>query len=84
MGCLSLSFNTAHYNARANNLARAMLAWPPAPIKGDTPDQEQLHEPRRKQMRLEKNPTTDLIVELFGPTVEYPTSPDDERNDFCV
>jgi quercetin dioxygenase-like cupin family protein len=61
-----------------------MLAWPPAPIEGDIPDQEQLHEPRRKQMRLEKNPTTGLVVELFGPTIEYLTSPDDERNDFCV
>jgi quercetin dioxygenase-like cupin family protein len=35
-------------------------------------------------MRLEKNPTTGLVVELFGPTVEYLTSPDDEHTDFCV
>lgn len=35
-------------------------------------------------MSLEKNPTTGLVVELFGPTVEYLTSPDDEHNDFCV
>jgi quercetin dioxygenase-like cupin family protein len=35
-------------------------------------------------MNLEKNPTTGLVVELFGPTVEYLTSPDDEQADFCV
>jgi quercetin dioxygenase-like cupin family protein len=35
-------------------------------------------------MNLEKNPTTGLMIELFGPTVEFLTSPDDERNDFCV
>jgi quercetin dioxygenase-like cupin family protein len=35
-------------------------------------------------MRIEKNPTTGLVVELFGPTVEYLTSPDDQRYDFCV
>jgi hypothetical protein len=35
-------------------------------------------------MSLEKNPTTGLVIELFGPTVEYLTSPEDEGNDFCV
>jgi quercetin dioxygenase-like cupin family protein len=35
-------------------------------------------------MSLEKNPTTGLAVEIFGPMVEYLTSPDDEHNDFCV
>jgi quercetin dioxygenase-like cupin family protein len=35
-------------------------------------------------MSLEKNPTTGLIVEFFGPTVEFLTSPEDEHNDFCV
>jgi quercetin dioxygenase-like cupin family protein len=35
-------------------------------------------------MSLEKNPTTGLVVELFGPTVEYLTAPDDAHNDFCV
>ena len=35
-------------------------------------------------MSLEKNPTTGLVIELFGPTVEFLTSPEDERNDFCV
>jgi len=35
-------------------------------------------------MSLEKNPTTGLTLELFGPVVEYLISPDDERNDFCV
>ncbi|HEX6925172.1 MAG TPA: cupin domain-containing protein [Longimicrobiaceae bacterium] len=35
-------------------------------------------------MSVQKNPTTGVVVELFGPTVEYLTSPDDERSDFCV
>jgi quercetin dioxygenase-like cupin family protein len=35
-------------------------------------------------MSLEKNPTTGLIYEFFGPTVEFLTSPDDDHNDFCV
>jgi quercetin dioxygenase-like cupin family protein len=35
-------------------------------------------------MGLEKNPTTGLVVELFGPTLEFLTSPEDEHNDFCV
>lgn len=39
---------------------------------------------REKYMSLEKNPTTGLIIELFGPTMEYLTSPEDERSDFCI
>ena len=35
-------------------------------------------------MNLERNPTTGLVLEFFGPTLEFLTSPDDERNDFCV
>jgi len=35
-------------------------------------------------MSLEKNPTTGLVLELFGPTLEFLTSPQDEHNDFCV
>lgn len=35
-------------------------------------------------MALEKNPTTGLTLDVFGPTVEFLTSPDDERNDFCL
>lgn len=35
-------------------------------------------------MKLEKNPTTGLIIEVFGPTIEYLTSPDEEGIDFCV
>jgi quercetin dioxygenase-like cupin family protein len=35
-------------------------------------------------MGLSKNPTTGLVVDLFGPTIEFLTSPDDEGNDFCV
>jgi quercetin dioxygenase-like cupin family protein len=38
----------------------------------------------RELLSLAKNPTTDRVTELFGPTVEYLTSPDDEHNDFCV
>jgi quercetin dioxygenase-like cupin family protein len=35
-------------------------------------------------MSVEKNPTTGLVVEVFGPTLEFLTSPEDEHNDFCV
>lgn len=35
-------------------------------------------------MSLEKNPTTGLVLDLFGPTVEFLTSPEDPSNDFCV
>jgi hypothetical protein len=31
-----------------------------------------------------KIPTTGPVVDLFGPTVEFLTAPDDQRNDFCV
>jgi hypothetical protein len=31
-------------------------------------------------MSLQKNPTTGLVIELFGPTLEFMTSPDDEHN----
>ncbi len=35
-------------------------------------------------MNTEKNPTTGLIVELFGPTLEFLPLPEVEQNDFCV
>ena len=35
-------------------------------------------------MLLEKNPTTGIVIDVFGPTVEFLTSFDDERSDFCV
>jgi hypothetical protein len=35
-------------------------------------------------MGFEKNPTTGLVVEVFGPTLQFLTSPEDEHNDFCV
>jgi quercetin dioxygenase-like cupin family protein len=35
-------------------------------------------------MSLEKNPTTGNILELFGPTVEFLTSPQEAQSDFCV
>jgi len=35
-------------------------------------------------MSLEKNPTSGLTVELFGPTAEFITLPDDPKSDFCV
>jgi quercetin dioxygenase-like cupin family protein len=37
-----------------------------------------------KCMSLEKNPTTGQIIEQFGPTLEFLTSPEDVHNDFCV
>jgi quercetin dioxygenase-like cupin family protein len=39
---------------------------------------------RKNRMGLMKNPTTGKFLELFGPTVEYLTSPQDTQNDFCV
>jgi quercetin dioxygenase-like cupin family protein len=38
----------------------------------------------RQQMSLEKNPTTGLVTDHFGPTVEYLISPEDPYSDFCV
>jgi quercetin dioxygenase-like cupin family protein len=35
-------------------------------------------------MSLVKNPSTGKVLELFGPTVEFLTSPQDAQNDFCV
>lgn len=35
-------------------------------------------------MSLEKNPSTGKVLELFGPTVEFLTSPQDAQSDFCV
>jgi quercetin dioxygenase-like cupin family protein len=35
-------------------------------------------------MSLEKNPTPGLVIELFGPTLEFLTLPEEEHNDFCV
>jgi len=35
-------------------------------------------------MSLVKNPSTGKVLELFGPTVEFLTSPQDPQNDFCV
>jgi quercetin dioxygenase-like cupin family protein len=60
-----------------------IFVWPPDHVTA-VPDEEQPHEKGGKHMRLEKNPTTGQIVELFGPTVEYLTSSEDEHNDFCV
>ena len=35
-------------------------------------------------MTLVKNPSTGKVLELFGPTLEFLTSPQDLQNDFCV
>lgn len=35
-------------------------------------------------MSLEKNPSTGKVLELFGPTVEFLTSPQNAQSDFCV
>jgi quercetin dioxygenase-like cupin family protein len=37
----------------------------------------------KEEKRIQKNPTTGLFVELFGPTLEYLTSADDAQ-DFCI
>jgi quercetin dioxygenase-like cupin family protein len=60
-----------------------IFVWSPARVAA-VPDEEQSHDKGGKQMRLEKNPTTGLAVELFGPTVEYLTLPEDQHTDFCV
>jgi quercetin dioxygenase-like cupin family protein len=38
----------------------------------------------RETTSLQKNSTTGLVIELFGPTLEFLTSPEDEHSDFCV
>jgi quercetin dioxygenase-like cupin family protein len=40
--------------------------------------------PRRETLSPEKNPTTGMVIELFGPTLEFLTSPEDGHNDFCA
>jgi hypothetical protein len=35
-------------------------------------------------MGFEKNPSSSMIMELFGPTVEFLTSPQEAQNGFCV
>ncbi len=35
-------------------------------------------------MSIEMNPTTGVRLDVFGPTVEFLTSPQDAQNDFCV
>jgi len=35
-------------------------------------------------MSIEMNPTTGLRVDLFGPTMEFLTSPQERSIDFCV
>lgn len=35
-------------------------------------------------MSLVKNPSTGNALELFGPTIEFLTSPQDTQSDFCV
>ncbi|MGN8646236.1 cupin domain-containing protein [Gracilibacillus sp. HCP3S3_G5_1] len=35
-------------------------------------------------MSTKKNPTSGLTLEVFGPTVEFLTLPEEEHNDFCV
>jgi quercetin dioxygenase-like cupin family protein len=40
--------------------------------------------PRRETMSIEMNPTTGLRVDLFGPTMEFLTSPQERSIDFCV
>ncbi|GHO59010.1 hypothetical protein [Ktedonobacter robiniae] len=35
-------------------------------------------------MSIQKNPTTGIILDILGPTVEFLTSPDDPKSDFCA
>ena len=35
-------------------------------------------------MNIEINPSTGKVVELFGPTIEFLTSPQDSESDFCI
>ena len=35
-------------------------------------------------MSIQINPTTGLVVDVFGPTVEFLTWPEEAHNDFCV
>jgi quercetin dioxygenase-like cupin family protein len=35
-------------------------------------------------MSFVKNPSTSKVLEVFGPTVEFLTSPEDTQSDFCV
>ncbi|WP_277679299.1 cupin domain-containing protein [Gracilibacillus dipsosauri] len=35
-------------------------------------------------MSIKKNPKSGLILDVFGPVVEFLTMPKDEHNDFCV
>ncbi len=35
-------------------------------------------------MKIEKDPTTGKVLELFIPAVELPTSPQETQRDFCI
>lgn len=35
-------------------------------------------------MSIDRNPTTGVLIDLLGPTIEFMTDPDDAGNDFCV
>ena len=35
-------------------------------------------------MSIVKNPTTGKVIKLFGPTVEFLTSPQNTQNDFYI
>jgi len=39
---------------------------------------------REKHTNIEINPTTGACVDVFGPTVEFLTLPEETHNDFCV
>jgi quercetin dioxygenase-like cupin family protein len=67
----------------ARSAHELILAWPPTYGEAAVSVKKE-HETKEETMSLQKNPTTGVAVELFGPTVEYLTSPDDEHNDFCV
>jgi quercetin dioxygenase-like cupin family protein len=44
-----------------------------------------IHGPKKERdMSTEKNPTTGLTLDVFGPTVEFLTSPKETQDSFCV
>jgi quercetin dioxygenase-like cupin family protein len=63
------------------NLSRSQLI-----VERNTPrDGEQNHKKQGEQyMNVELNPTTGVRLDVFGPTVEFLTSPQDQHNQPCV
>jgi quercetin dioxygenase-like cupin family protein len=67
----------------ARSAHELILTWPPTYSDAAVPVEKE-HESKEEAMSLQKNPTSGVAVELFGPTVEYLTLPEDQHTDFCV